>query len=75
MMKGDIYMSENATINLKQSAFILDEIEQYLRINKFMNHDKSVEYFNNEITSDGFEVGPESLVATMIKSLFCSENK
>lgn len=74
-MKSIHYANGFSDLNLKQSAFILDEIEQYLCISKFMHHNKSVEYFNNEITSDGFEVGPESLVATMIKSLFCSEDK
>ena len=72
-MKSIHYANGFSDLNLKQSAFILDEIEQYLCINKFMNHDRSVEYFNKQIISDGFEVGPESLVATMIKSLFCSE--
>ena len=40
---------------LKRVAIILtDEIEQYLDINKFLDHDASVEFFNNKITSAGF---------------------
>ena len=35
---------------LKRVAIILtDEIEQYLDINKFLDHDASVEFFNNKI--------------------------
>lgn len=34
-----------------------------------------VEYFNNSIIFDGFEIATESLVAAMIKSLFYSKNK
>ena len=60
---------------LKQSAFLLDEIEQYLSVNKFLDHDKSVEYFNNSITVDGFEIKPENLVLVMIQSLLCCEKQ
>lgn len=31
---------------LKQNAFLLDDIEQYLTLNGFLDHDKSVAYFN-----------------------------
>lgn len=54
---------------LKQGAFILDDIEQYLSKNGFMDHDASVDYFNETITTDGFEINPQSLVMTMINSL------
>ena len=55
---------------LKQVAFILtDEIEQYLTINKFLDHDTSVEYFNNKITSAGFRINPVSLVEVAFESL------
>ena len=44
---------------LKRVAFILtDEIEQYLTLNKFLDHDTSVEFFNNKITSAGFVINP-----------------
>lgn len=57
---------------LKQSAFMLDDIEQYLFINKFMNHDASVRYFNELITTKGFEINPKNLVMTMMDSLLIS---
>ena len=59
---------------LKQSVFLLDEIEQYLSVNKFVNHDKSVEYFNNSITVDGFEVKPENLVLAMYRAYFVARS-
>lgn len=59
---------------LKQNAFLLDDIEQYLTLNGFLDHDKSVAYFNAAITSKGFVITPESLVAVMIDSLLSSQN-
>ena len=61
-------------LDLKQSAFILDEIEQYLCINKFLNHDKSVKYFNKRIVSNEFEINPQNMVLVMIESLLCSKS-
>lgn len=60
---------------LKQSAFVLDEIKQYLTINKFLNHDASVKYFNKRITSKGFVINPTALVGVMIESLLRSKRK
>lgn len=74
-MKSIHYANEFEDFHLKQSAFLLDEIEQYLSVNKFLDHDKSVEYFNNSITVDGFEVKPENLVLAMIQSLLCCEKQ
>ena len=55
---------------LKRVAFILtDEIEQYLTLNKFLDHDISVEFFNNKITSAGFVINPTSLVEVGFESL------
>lgn len=55
---------------LKRVAIILtDEIEQYLTINKFLDHDTSVEFFNNKITSAGFRINPVSLVEVAFESL------
>lgn len=55
---------------LKRVAFILtDEIEQYLALNKFLDHDTSVEFFNNKITSDDFVINAASLVETAFESL------
>lgn len=74
-MKSIHYANGFEDLPLKQSAFLLDEIEQYLSVNKFLDHDKSVEYFNNSITVDGFEVKPENLVLAMIQSLLCCEKQ
>lgn len=74
-MKSIHYTNAFGDLPLKQSAFLLDEIEQYLSVNKFLDHDKSVEYFNNSITVDGFEVKPENLVLAMIQSLLRCEKQ
>lgn len=74
-MKSIHYANAFEDLPLKQSVFLLDEIEQYLSVNKFVNHDKSVEYFNNSITVDGFEVKPENLVLAMIQSLLRCEKQ
>lgn len=60
---------------LKQSAFALDEIERYLNINKFLDHDVAVDFFNNKITSKGFAISPTALVRVMIESLFMSSRE
>ena len=62
---------------LERVAIILtDEIEQYLNLNKFLDHDTSVEFFNNRITSAGFVINPTSLVETAFESLcICKERK
>ena len=72
MMKSIHYANGFSDMDLKQSAFILDEIEQYLSINKFLDHDASVDYFNKQITKDGFKIEQENLVLVMIESLLCS---
>ena len=74
-MKSIHYANGFEDLSLKQSAFLLDEIEQYLSVNKFLDHDKSLEYFNNSITVDGFEVKPENLVLAMIQSLLRCEKQ
>lgn len=71
-MKSVHYANGFSDEKLKQIAFMLDEIEQYLNINKFLNHDASVDYFNNRITSNGFIINPTALVGCMIESLFIS---
>lgn len=73
-MKSIYYANGFEDLHLKQSAFLLDEIEQYLSVNKFLNHDKSVEYFNNSITVDGFEVKPENLVLAMYRAYFVARS-
>ena len=74
IMKSVHYANGFSDLDLKQSAFILDEIEQYLCINKFLNHDKSVKYFNNRIASNEFEINPQNMVLVMIESLLCSKS-
>lgn len=59
--------------NLKEVVFMLDDIEQHLSINKFLNHDKSVICFNHKITADGFNVNSRSLLGVMIESLLLSK--
>ena len=73
IMKSVHYANGFSDLDLKQSAFILDEIEQYLCINKFLNHDKSVKYFNKRIVSNEFEINPQNMVLVMIESLLCSK--
>ena len=75
IMKSVHYANGFSDSDLKQSAFILDEIEQYLCINKFLNHDKSVNYFNKRIVSNEFEINPQNMVLLMIESLLCSKSK
>ena len=75
IMKSVHYANGFSDSDLKQSAFILDEIEQYLCINKFLNHDKSVKYFNKRIVSNEFEINPQNMVLVMIESLLCSKGK
>ena len=74
IMKSVHYANGFSDLDLKQSAFILDEIEQYLCINKFLNHDKSVNYFNKRIVSNEFEINPQNMVLVMIESLLCSKS-
>lgn len=75
IMKSVHYANGFSDSDLKQSAFILDEIEQYLCINKFLNHDNSVKYFNKRIVSNEFEINPQNMVLLMIESLLCSKSK
>ena len=69
-MKSVHYANGFTDERLKRVAFILtDEIEQYLTLNKFLDHDISVEFFNNKITSAGFVINPTSLVEVGFESL------
>ena len=73
IMKSIHYANSFNEESLKQIAFLLDEIEQYLCFNKFLNHDRSVKYFNEKITADGFVISPENLLEVMIESLLDSK--
>lgn len=57
--------------NLKEYAFKLDEVEQVLSFNKFIDHDMSVEFFNEQIVKK--EVNQYTLTETMIESLINGE--
>ena len=74
LMKSVHYANGFPDEALKQSAFPLDDIEQYLALNNFLDHDTSVAYFNAAITSEGFIITPESLVTVMIDSLLFSNS-
>ena len=69
MMKSIHYANGFEDKSLKESAFLLDEIEQCLSSNRFLDHDQAVKYFNDRITADGFEINPQFLVLIMIESL------
>ena len=70
MMKSVHFANGFSDERMKRGAFILtDEIEQYLTFNKFLDHDASVEFFNNKITSTGFVINPTSLVEVEFESL------
>lgn len=69
IMKSVHYANRFENEELKNSAYLLDDIEQYLTFNKFLDHDESVEFFNNKITSKDFVVSPNSLLSVMLLSL------
>ena len=70
MMKSVHFANGFPDERLKRVAIILtDEIEQYLYLNKFLDHDTSVEFFNNKITSADFVINPTSLVEVTFESL------
>ena len=70
MMKSVHFANGFPDERLKRVAIILtDEIEQYLNLNKFLDHDTSVEFFNNKITSADFAINPTSLVEVAFESL------
>lgn len=54
---------------LKPIAFLLDDIEHYLTQNQQLNHEQTVNFFNNTITQPTFTITPLSLVLIMIHSL------
>ena len=75
MMKSIHYANSFKDEKLKQTSYILDEIEQYLTINKFLNHDSCVEFFNRKITTNDFIITHENLVATSIESLILAKKE
>ena len=70
MMKSVHFANGFKDERLKRVAFILtDEIEKYLTLNIFLDHDASVEFFNNKITSADFVINAASLVEAAFESL------
>lgn len=74
-MKSIHYANNFYDEKLKQTAVLLDEIEQYLSINKILDHDKSVSYFNKKITDKNFVINPTALVSVMMESLLIKKHK
>lgn len=74
MMKSIHYANGFKDEELRQSAYLLDEIQQYLTGNHFLNHDESVAFFNKKITEEGFVITSESLFKIHLESLLLSVN-
>lgn len=72
VMKSIHYANGFKDEELRQSAYLLDEIQQYLIGNHFLNHDESVAFFNKKITEEGFVITSESLFKTHLESLMLS---
>ena len=70
-MKSIHYANSFADTALRECAFTLDDVEQYLR-KHFLDHDCSVDFFNKTITAEGFVITPTSLLETMLESLLLS---
>lgn len=75
MMKSVHYANRFQNEDLKNFAFVLDEIEQYLCLNNWMNHDNNVDYFNEKITQENFEINPISMVTNAVESLLINLKK
>ncbi len=76
MIKSVHFANGFSDETLQRVAFILtDEIEQYLTINGFLDHDTSVAYFNHKITSTDFVINPVALVGVAFESLCISKGK
>ena len=71
-MKSIHYANAFADTALRECAFTLDDVEQYLSRNRFLDHDRSVDFFNKTITAEGFVITPTALVETMLESLLLS---
>lgn len=71
-MKSIHYANAFADTTLRECAFTLDDVGQYLTRNRFLDHDRSVDFFNKAITAEGFIITPTALVETMLESLLLS---
>lgn len=75
MIKSVHYANRFQDEDLKNFAFVLDEIEQYLCLNNWMNHDDNVNYFNEKIIQENFEITPISMVSNAVESLLINLKK
>lgn len=66
-MKSIHYANGFQDENLKQTALLLDDVAELLTYNKFINHNKSVKFYNTEILKK--KITPLTLAETMIESL------
>ena len=71
-MKSIHYANAFADTALRECAFTIDDVGQYLARNHFLDHDRSVDFFNETITAEGFVITPTSLLETMLESLLLS---
>ena len=73
IMKSVHYANGFSDTDLREAAFTLDEAEQYLVRNGFLDHDRGVVYFNERITASDFSVTAQSLLGVMIESLLLAK--
>lgn len=73
IMKSVHYANGFSDTDLREAAFTLDEAEQFLVRNGFLDHDRAVAYFNKRITEEGFTVSAPALLTVMIESLMLAK--
>lgn len=73
IMKSVHYANGFSDESLREAAFTLDEAEQYLVRNGFLDHNRGVAYFNERITAPDFTVSAQSLLGVMLESLLLAK--
>ena len=73
IMKSVHYANGFSDESLREAAFTLDDAEQYLVRNGFLDHDRGVAYFNERITAPDFTVSAQSLLGVMLESLLLAK--
>ena len=73
IMKSVHYANGFSDESLREAAFTLEEAEQYLVRNGFLDHDRGVAYFNERITAPDFTVSAQSLLGVMLESLLLAK--
>lgn len=73
IMKSIHYANIFENQELKESAYLLEEIMEYLSKNQFVNRDECVEFFNKKITEDGFVRTAENLLIMDMESLMTAK--